>query len=66
MFMLWREDGSCREFGPGGKGLYYCDVRSTDGITLAMTGQDENMVKTVKSAKSKLTVRQVRDATEIC
>ena len=63
--MLWRKDGPCREFGPGGKCLYYCDVRSTDGITLAMTEQDENMVKTVKSTKSKLTVRQVRDATEI-
>ena len=63
--MLWRKDCTCREFGPGDKGLYYCDVRSTDGITLAMTKQDESMVKTVKSAKSKLTVLQVRDATEI-
>ena len=64
-FMLWREDGSCREFGPGGKGLYYCDVRSNDAVALAMTGQEDNMVKTVESAKSKLTARQVRDATEI-
>lgn len=34
---LWRVGGSCREFGPGGRGLYYLDTMNTSGVALTGT-----------------------------
>ena len=39
-FVVWKDDGSCRRFEPGPRGLYYCDMSNVEGTVLTNYGYD--------------------------
>ena len=50
-FVVWKGDGSVREFTPGPKGLYYWDYIKIKGVLLVMDGDEqasETIINTVK------------------
>ena len=70
-FIVWRDDGSCREFLPGPRGLYYCDMSKTHGTILTNDGEiddafggiDPAHIITVKEIMKGFTLRELKHAT---
>ena len=67
-FVVWKDDGSCRRFTPGPRGLYYCDMSSIVGTVLtnycynAVDNIAPEMVNTVKENLKLFNHRQVVSA----
>ena len=70
-FIVWRDNGSSREFLPGPRGLYYCDVTKTHATILTMDGKvddaygsiDLAYITTVKEKMKGFTQREIKNAT---
>ena len=61
-FMVWKDDGTCREFKPGAKGLYYSDYDAQHETILLNDYDQERMINTMKENLKKFTHRQIADA----
>ena len=61
-FVVWRKDGSSREFKPAARGLYYCDFTTTDGVLLNNYHEEPSKVNTVSQNLKQYTSRQVTEA----
>ena len=61
-FVVWRDNGTSREFKPGKKGLYYSDYGSNDGEIILNQYDEIEGVPTVEKNLTKFTQRQTNDA----
>ena len=61
-FIVWKDDGSSREFKPGTNGLYYFDYSGTDETILLNDHDNDSVIRTVDSNLAKFTQRQVGEA----
>ena len=59
-FMVWKDDGTCRSFQPGPKGLYYSNLKECNEIALVGNGESET-INTVKGNLENFGNRQVKD-----
>ena len=66
IFVVWKDDESCREFIPGPKGLYCCDCSKVKVVLLA-TNDDfqtsDTKINTVKNNMKQFNQRYVKHAT---